>query len=389
MTLDVDRLRRDTPSTATLIHFNNAGAGLMPNPVAETVLAHLDLERRIGGYEAEAAAAPALADFYAAFADLLGCQTQEIAWIENATRAWDLAVHALPWQEGDRVLVHESDYASNHLALLQLSRRRGLVIDTVPSAGDGTVDLSALEKAIGPRTAAILMTHSPTHDGLIQPAAEIGAIAAQYGLWYVLDGCQSVGQIPVNVKHLGCHIYSGSGRKFLRGPRGTGFLYVADAALPRMEPPFIDLHSGTLDNDSYRFRDDARRFECWESSIAGRLGEGAAVRYLLDCGVEAVTARIAALAALLRGALADESRITVLDQGTRRGGIVTFVVDGEAPVATHARLKALGANTSVTGPVAAPRAPQWAQHTGAVRASVHAYNTFEEIEQFVRWVVAT
>jgi len=229
-----------------------------------------------------------------------------------------------------------------------------------------------------------MITHSPTHDGLINPSVEIGVVAARHGLWYVLDGCQSVGQIPVDVPAIGCHIYSGSGRKFLRGPRGTGFLYVASSRLSEFEPSFIDLHSGIVDGPNYRFIDGARRFECWESYVAGRLGERAAVRYLLELGVNNVTTRIASLAEDLRSVLADEKTIEVLDQGTRRGGIVTFVRDGEPAQATMLRLRAHGVNTSVTGPVAAPNAPQWARHGSAVRASVHAYNTHDEIDRFVR-----
>lgn len=388
MTLDLARLRRDTPACESLIHFNNAGAGLMPNPVADAILAHLDLERRIGSYEAEAAAAPALADFYDAFAQLLGCARDEIAWIENATRAWHLAVHALPLKAGDEVLVHASDYASNHLALLQLARQRGLVLTTVPSAGDGTIALESLERAIGTRTRAVMLTHSPTHDGLINPAAAVGAIARRHGLYYVLDGCQSVGQLSIDVRAIGCHIYTGSGRKFLRGPRGTGFLYVERALLATLEPPFIDLHSGRVTADGYQFLDGARRFECWESYVAGRLGARAAVRYLLDCGVTAVTSRIAALAERLRDALATVPGVSVLDHGQQRGGIVTFVKDGEAAQQTMLRLRALGANTSVTDPQAAPHAPQWARHAAAVRASVHAYNTEAEIERFIRLLSA-
>lgn len=384
MTLDITRLRRDTPHCDRTLHFNNAGAGLMPSAVADAVLAHLDLERRIGAYEAEAAAAPALSDFYDAFAELLQCDRDEIAWVENATRAWDLAVHALPLSPGDHILVHESDYASNHLALLQLAQQRGLVLDTVGSTDDGTVDIEALERAIGPRTRAVMMTHSPTHDGMINPAEAIGAVARRHGLWYVLDGCQSVGQLAVNVRQIGCHIYSGSGRKFLRGPRGTGFLYVELAALAQMNPPFIDLHSGHRTDEGYAFIDGARRFECWESYVAGRIGEAAAVRYLLECGVDAVTTRIATLAVHLREALASVAGVTVLDRGVQRGGIVTFAMEKEPAQATLLRLRALGVNTSVTGPVAAPNAPQWRKHSAAVRASVHAYNTDEEIERFIR-----
>ena len=257
--LDLARLRRHTPGCESVIHFNNAGAALMPDPVFSAVTTHLALERHRGGYEAEAAAKPAIEDFYDAFAQLLGCAREEIAYVENATRAWDMAVYALPLEQGDRVLVHESDYASNYLAMLQLARRRGIEIDLVPSDGAGQIDVAAIAAHITPRTRLIALTHAPTQNGLVNPAEDVGRIAREHGLWYVLDACQSIGQRPLDVRRIGCHILSGTGRKFLRGPRGTGFLYVERALLRQLEPPFVDLHAATaLEGDRYELRDDAR-----------------------------------------------------------------------------------------------------------------------------------
>ena len=388
-TIDVDRVRRDTPACESVIHFNNAGAALMPDPVAHAVLAHLDLERQRGGYEAEAAAQPALEDFYDAFATLLGCGRDEIAYAESATRAWDMAVYALPLAPGDRVLTHDSDYASNHLALLQLSRRIGIELDLVPSDAAGQLDVRALERMIGPRTRAIALTHVPTQNGLVNPAEAVGRIARAHGLLYVLDACQSVGQLPVDVRRIGCHVLSGTGRKFLRGPRGTGFLYVERALLQTLEPPFIDMRAATATVDGrYRLRADARRFEGWESFVAGRLGLRAAVRYLLALGVDAAAARINALAVALRHALGALPGVTVHDRGVERSGIVTFTVAGEQPAETAVRLRSRGANVSVTASEAAPLDARLRRLATAVRASVHYYNTEAEIAAFATLVAA-
>ena len=386
-TIDVDRVRRDTPACESVIHFNNAGAALMPDRVAHAVLAHLDLERRRGGYEAEAAAEPVLEDFYDAFAALLGCGRDEVAYAENATRAWDMAFHGLPLVAGDRVLTHESEYVSNHLALLQLARRTGIKLDLVPSDDAGQIDVESLERMITPRTRAIALTHVPTQSGLVNPAEAVGRIAREHGLLYALDACQSVGQLRVDVRRIGCHVLSGTGRKFLRGPRGTGFLYVERALLQTLEPPFVDLRAATATEDGgYQLRADARRFESWESYVAGRLGLRAAVRYLLELGVDAAAARIGALAASLRQTLRALPNVTVHDRGVVLSGIVTFTVGGERPADTAVRLRVRGANVAVTAAASAPLDARLRSLAAAVRASVHYYNTEAEIATFATLV---
>ncbi|MEI8296680.1 MAG: aminotransferase class V-fold PLP-dependent enzyme [Pseudomonadota bacterium] len=388
-TFDLAQVRADTPASARLIHFNNAGAALMPNAVSDAIFSHLDLERRIGGYEAETVAQPAINDFYDAFAELLNCDRGEIAYVENATRAWDMAFYALPLRAGDRILTHDSEYASNYLALLQLAKRLDVGIDVVPSDAHGQIDVEALRRAISSESRVIALTHAPTHNGLINPAAEVGRIAREHGLIYVLDACQSAGQLPLDVKKIGCHVLSGTGRKFLRGPRGTGFLYVEQSLLQMLDPPFIDMHAArALPSASFELRSDARRFETWESYVAGRLGLRAAVRYLLSLGVDTVSTRVVSLAASLRDALRAEQRVTVHDRGAAKSGIVTFTLADEQAPATAARLRAAGANVSVTVPDAAPLDLHLRRLQGAVRASVHYYNTTEEIAHFVKLVVS-
>jgi len=192
--IDVDGVRNDTPSCKEILHFNNAGSSLMPDPVFQAVTDHLNLEQSIGGYEAHAANVDKVSAFYTEFAKLLNASADEIAFIENATRAWDMAFYSLPLQAGDRILTHESEYVSNYLALLQQAERRSLHIDLVPSDENGQIDLNALKNMITDRTRVIALTHVPTQGGLVNPAVEVGQIAKDAA------GCGGL-TVPPTLRH--------------------------------------------------------------------------------------------------------------------------------------------------------------------------------------------
>ncbi|GAB2823109.1 aminotransferase class V-fold PLP-dependent enzyme [Actinocorallia aurea] len=381
--MDIDLIRQHTPGTRHAIHLNAAGAALPPEPVLSAVVAHLTLESEIGGYEAADAAAEGLADSYAALAELVGADPAEIAFAESATRAWDQAFYSIPFKPGDRILTTESEYTSSALAYAQVARRHGTVTEVVPDDADGTIDLDALAASLSQGGVRLVsLNHMPTHDGLINPAAAVGALAREHGALFLLDACQSVGQIPVNVAELGADLLSATGRKFLRGPRGTGFLYVRSAVLPLLDPAVVDLLSADLAGPAdFVLRPDARRFESWERSVAGQLGLGAAARYALDLGLDAIATRVQGLAARLRAGLAELPGVTVHDRGARKSGIVTFG-HAERPADDLARdLAARGVVTRVSEQTF--RYDGGAHPPARVRASVHYYNTADEIDRAV------
>jgi len=384
MPLDVKALRADTPGCDHVLHFNNAGAGLMPQPVLDALHGHLTREALIGGYEAHAAANDEYEDTYQALETLLGARKGEVALLENATRAWDQVFYGMDFQPGDRVITANASYASNYIAMLQQQKRHGIEIDVIGNDGHGQVDVETLKRTIGPRTRLICLTHIPTNGGLVNPAAEVGGIARKLGVPFLLDACQSVGQVELDVDEIGCDFLSGTGRKYLRGPRGTGFLYVRTESLDLIEPPFLDLHAAAwVSTNEYRMVDGAARFENWEGYVAGKIALGAAVRYLLELGPSFVFERIADLAEQLRLDLHEVSGITVHDIGLRKGGIVTFSHESVDARTIKERLSEEDINTQLIVPKWSRLDAEMRQLPNMIRASVHAYNDENEIARFV------
>lgn len=380
----IKRARKDTPGCEHVLHFNNAGSSLMPEPVIETMLDHLELEARIGGYEAAAEQEARIESFYDAVAKLLNCGRDEVAFVENATRAWDMAFYSIPFQPGDRILTAQAEYASNYIAYLQVARKTGARVEVIPNDEHGQISLAHLKALLDERVKLIAITHVPTNGGLINPAAEVGQIARQAGILYLLDACQSVGQMPIDVQRIGCDFLSATGRKFLRGPRGTGFLYVRREVCQQLEPPLLDLHAASWTaSDQYVIRPDARRFENWEMNYAGKLGLAAAIEYALSWDLAIIAQRVQLLAGKLRDGLKQVAGALVLDLGLHQCGIVSFCLAGLNPKTVKERLSRQQINVSVSPREYTLLDMQQRQLEHVVRASVHYYNTEEEIERFL------
>lgn len=382
--IDLDRARRDTPGVAACRFFDSAGASLMPLPVIEAVRAHLDRELLVGGYTARAEAEGAVEEVYRSIATLIGARPDEIALTDSATRAWDQVFYGLEFSAGDRILTDQSCYGSNYLAFLQAARRTGVEIVALPDTPSGELDVDALDQAVDARTRLLALTWSPTASGRVNPAAAAGAVARRHDLPYLLDACQAVGQMPVHVGELQCDFLSATGRKYLRGPRGTGFLYVHPRMLERVEPAVVDVRAAEWQSvDRYRLRADARRYETWEMNYAAVLGLGAAVDYALNWPQDGVWLRIQELAGRLRAGLSAVPGTMVRDTGTVQGGIVTFTVAGQAAADIKRRLFEQDVIVSVSSPdgqlldFARRRLPP------LVRASIHYFNTEEEVEDLV------
>lgn len=383
MSLDIEKIRGETLGCQEVLHFNNAGASLQPDCVHDIVIEYLEAERRIGGYAVEADYADAIEGFYRNFARLFNCKPTEIAYVENATRAWDMAFYSVPWKPGDRVLTAKSEYVSNYLAYLQVAKRHGITVDVVPDDENGQLDVDALESMIDDRVKLISVTHIPTQGGLVNPAVEIGKVARKHGVLYLLDACQSAGQLPLDVDEIGCDMLSGTGRKYMRGPRGTGMLYVRESVIETLEPVFIDLQGASWTSKTeYELRPDAKRFENNERHFAGMLGLSKAAEYAVDLGMEQIYDRIRILSDKLRSAISAINGCEVHDLGVERCGLVTFSHSQFAHGDIHKRLREKNINVSVSSVTSARLDFEDRGLTDLVRASIHYFNTEQEIDLF-------
>ena len=380
------RWRADTPGCERVVHLNNAGAALVPRAVRQAIDAHLDLEDRLGGYEAAEAQAERLESAYDEVARLIGAHRRNIAVVQNSTVAFAQAVSAFEFEPGDVLLTSRSDYASNQIMYLSLAHRRGVRVLRAPDAIEGGIDPNEVRRLVSRRRPALIaLTWVPTNSGLVQPAEEVGRVCREAGVPYLVDACQAVGQIPVDVRTLGCDYLASATRKFLRGPRGLGFLYVSDRCLETGAHPLLpDMHGATwTDPDVFQLTPDARRFETWEFAYALVLGLGAAAAYALEVGLETARDRARELAEYARVRLATIPGARVLDRGPELCAIVTAAIEGKDSKEIKLALRARGINTSSPHREDAVIDMDDKRAGSALRISPHYYNTREEIDTAV------
>ena len=387
--IDLAAVRRDTPACERRVFLDSAGSSLSPVPVLDTVVNHLRREAEIGGYPAAAEQADELAEGYQVLATLLGCERDEIAFTDSATRSWLAAFGAVPLGPGDRVLITEVEYAGNAVPLLHRAAVDGFTVEPIPSDDRGQVDVAALRDLLDERVKLVSLVHVPTNGGLVNPVAEVVTAAHEVGALVLLDACQSVGQLPVRAAELGADLVCATGRKWLRGPRGTGVLVVRRDVRERLRPSQVDMHSGSWDDATeISLRSDARVFELWETSVAARLGLIAAARYALDLGVAEIAAEVSSRAAHLRTGLGELPGVRVHDLGDTRCGIVSFAVDGTSADQVKRRLADAGVTVTTTGLSSTRLDMTHRGLTELVRASPHYFVSPEQLDHAVAAVAA-
>jgi len=386
--IDIEKIRAETPGIEFSTHLLACGSSLMPNNVVDAITQHTQLEALMGGYEAEAKKADELNNIYDIVAKHIGANSYEIALMENSTVAWSHAFYALPLNSGSKILTSEAEYAANYVAFLQRAKRDNLIIDIVPSDESGTLDINALESMVDEEVGLIAISWIPTNGGLVNPAEKVGQIAKKYNIPYLLDACQAAGQMSIDVEKIGCDFLAATGRKFLRGPRGTGFLYIKDKWLSIIEPVMID-HFGApwVSKNTYELRKDARRFETWENSYALRIGLGEAITYAEEIGIDLIHERVQLLARLNRKLLSEVKNVQVRDIGTEQCGIISFSIEEEKdPKKIVNQMSEAGFTIGSVDPESTLIDSEKRNLPTLLRMAPHYYNTEEEIEKAVKQI---
>jgi cysteine desulfurase / selenocysteine lyase len=382
--MNLDQLRNNTPGCKHVLHLNNAGASLVSQTTLQAQLDYLNEEALHGGYETAQKYYHEIESFYSEVAQLLNASIGEIAFTDSATTAWERAFFSINFQKGDEIISDSTAYASNYIAYLQAEKRFGTKTIVVPANVDGDINMDEFKNLITHKTKLISITHIPTSNGVVNPAEEIGSIASAQNIYYLLDACQSAGQYPLDVKKIKCDFLTATGRKYLRGPRGTGLLYANTKNINDFVPFNLDLHSAEWTSRStFKSRNDARKFETWESNVAAKIGLTSAVSQLNALDINQVWNRIIELATYMRKQLTTIQKVKVLDTGKVKCGIVTLTAANITPEKLKEALQLININTSVAIK-SGTLIDMENRHLDAVlRASVHYYNTKEEIDIFV------
>lgn len=371
------------------VFLNSAGSSLPDKRVVDRMRSHLELEATIGGYEAANAAEHDLALFYQRAAGLVEAEPDDMAFMDGGTRAWNSIVYStLGLEAGDEIVTAPSEFGSNLVSLLDVAHRHGATIRMARVNERGAIDRAHLATLLNRRTRLVAISLINAHTGTVNDldGLDIEVRAITNGALYVVDACQAVGQIPVSVRRLGCDVLTATGRKWLRGPRGTGFLYVRSSVRDRLRPPTLDqanaglVTPGSYPDSEFSFREDALRFETWERSIAAVLGLSEAILIVDELGIDNIHLEVARLAKRLRAALVDVDGVDILEDVEEASGIVCVAPASAAPWDLVPAMSEVGFSVGMM--------PRWVDgpafagpsHRSALRLSPHFFNTNDEID---------
>lgn len=316
-------------------YFNNAGSGIMSNDTFDTIVNHMRLEMQYGAYKAAIIREKEIKEFYKYAAKLLNAESsEEIAFIDSASRGWNLVMYGLPVTSNTSIVTLESEYGTNLLTIYDIANKTGCSVTVVKCHEDGSFDLLDVEDALSKGECILAVSHVAAQGAIENPVNELGILAEKYKAIYIVDGCQACGQIPINVQEMKCDFYITAGRKWLCGPRGTGILYVKKES--RFPSSQIDLSTSDLvfDNNNkvvgIKTVESAKRFELWEKNVASLLGLSNAIKECLNLGLPRIQDGIISNTIKIREAICNNPKLTLVGKKDAPIGNASFYTNNEA-----------------------------------------------------------
>lgn len=389
----VEEVRSDIPFLDTgVIYLDNAATTPTPNPVIEAMLEYYrEYSANIGRglHRATKRATEAFESSREKVAKTIGAKPDEIAYTKNATEALNLVARGLDWEKGDKVIATIFEHHSNLIPWQKLEEEIGIELEIVHENSDCIVEPSAIEEAIDERTRLVTIPHVSNAFGTRQPVEEVGEIAEENDILFSVDAAQAVGHMPVDVGEIGCDFLAAPGHKGLLGPQGTGFLYIREDRLDRVEPL---LYGGGIVEAAEEHESDLveppQIFDAGTPNIPGVIGLGRAAEYVLGIGLEEIEERERKLVDRMLD-IGDCDEIEVYGPGSAEGfgGAASFNLKGMDHHEVSSVLDEVENIATRSGHHCAMPAMSHLGLDGNVRASVHYYNTEEDVGRFAEVLV--
>lgn len=373
-------LRKSTPGWTDGLHLNHSGASLMSSSSLKAIQDHFSLESSLGPMDAALAVKDRIQTLREQTAQLLNAESNEIAFQSSASSAFGAVWASLqPLRPGDRILVTRQEWGGNLETYQRSAARTGAQVEELPSLPDGRLDMEAVEKVLDEKVRWLSLTWLPANSGMIHDAIALGRLARSFEVPFFIDAGQALGQLPIDVRVLGCDVLKSTARKHLRGPRGTAILYVRREFLEQLDPPWVDVYSAPW---AKNLRMDAGRFETSEQPIALLLGLLQAVDLALEIGVGSIAERVQGLAAQLRLRLSSTKGITIRDEANGPlSGLVSFTVEGMLAADVKLRLAEKKIRVGANGVPYTPLDMTARGLEGVVRASLSYLNELDDVER--------
>lgn len=372
-------VKQQFPIREGLIYMNNGGLGPSPYHVIETINSQMLKLESISetGHDL-------VDDIRNKAAKFFNCGEDEIAFTCNATEGMNIIARGIPLKQGDEVLMTTHEHPGGAIPWLAVAKDKGIRIKLFEPGITNKDNLKIIESNINHQTKVLMISHIPCTTGILFPAKEITELCHQKGIYVVLDGAQVSGMIPVSFNELGCDFYTSSGHKWLCGPKGTGLLYIRREMLDVWRPTYVGAYSDRtyiLEQQIFEYQRAAKSVEYATRNTPLIMGLGASLDFLDAIGMDNVAARGRALASYLKKQLSKNDKVKLFTpmEPELSSSIVTFKINDAKK--SHADYI-----TQFKDEYNLRLRPVGEHGLNAIRASLHIYNTVEQVDRLVEAV---